>query len=53
MWAFGGTLEYKDREAFSSWWKAEFDQFIDFPEELCVGCKYNCKQDVCILLCDT
>ena len=37
MWSFGGTLEYKDRDAFSCWWKSSFDQYIDFPDELCVS----------------
>ena len=37
MWSFGGTLEYRDRDAFSTWWKTKFDQFIDFPDELTVS----------------
>ncbi|XP_056010102.1 uncharacterized protein LOC125667097 [Ostrea edulis] len=33
IWAFGGTLEAKCRESFSNWWKEQFEQHIDYPEE--------------------
>ena len=43
MWSFGGTLEYKDRDAFSWWWKNSFDECIDIPDELCVSKKVSLK----------
>ncbi|KAJ8316357.1 hypothetical protein KUTeg_006371 [Tegillarca granosa] len=33
IWAFGGTLDVEHRESFSNWWKEEFSQHIDYPEE--------------------
>ncbi|XP_052060514.1 uncharacterized protein LOC127700861 isoform X4 [Mytilus californianus] len=33
IWSFGGTLEEKYRESFSNWWKEQFEQHIDYPEE--------------------
>ena len=33
IWAFGGTLEEKYRESFSNWWKEQFEQHIDYPNE--------------------
>jgi hypothetical protein len=33
IWAFGGTLEASCRESFSNWWKEQFEQHIDYPEE--------------------
>eukprot|EP00105_Crassostrea_gigas_P044993 XP_019929141.1 PREDICTED: dynein beta chain, ciliary isoform X4 [Crassostrea gigas] len=33
VWAFGGTLEAECRESFSNWWKEQFEQHIDYPEE--------------------
>ena len=33
VWAFGGTLDVEYRESFSSWWRTQFDQHIDYPED--------------------
>ena len=33
VWAFAGTLDIVHREAFSTWWKDTFREFIDYPEE--------------------
>ncbi|XP_053409232.1 uncharacterized protein LOC123561373 isoform X4 [Mercenaria mercenaria] len=33
IWAFGGTIEVEHREAFSYWWREQFEQHIDFPDE--------------------
>lgn len=33
IWAFGGTLDVEHRDAFSFWWREQFEQHIDFPEE--------------------
>lgn len=32
IWALGGTLEAKDREPFSVWWRETFGQFVKLPE---------------------
>ena len=33
VWAFGGTLNVQHRESFSNWWRSQFDQHIDYPED--------------------
>nr|KAG5694045.1 hypothetical protein BaRGS_025624 [Batillaria attramentaria] len=33
VWAFGGTLDVEHRESFSNWWRTQFDQHIDYPED--------------------
>ena len=46
VWAFGGTLDVEYRESFSSWWRTQFDQHIDYPEDGTVS--YAC---VCVCVC--
>ncbi|XP_070202269.1 uncharacterized protein [Littorina saxatilis] len=36
VWSFGGTLDVENRESFSNWWRAQFDQHIDYPEDATV-----------------
>ena len=33
IWAFAGTLDAKHRETFSNWWKEQFEQHIDYPDD--------------------
>lgn len=33
IWAFGGTLAVEHRESFSQWWREQFDQYVDYPED--------------------
>jgi hypothetical protein len=33
VWAFGGTLAVDNRESFSNWWRSQFDQHIDYPDD--------------------
>ncbi|XP_076457719.1 uncharacterized protein LOC143291635 isoform X3 [Babylonia areolata] len=33
VWSFGGTLDAQHRESFSNWWRSQFDQHIDYPED--------------------
>ena len=33
MWAFAGTLEERYRSAFGYWWRAKWQEDLDFPQE--------------------
>ena len=33
IWSFGGTLPVEARDNFSSFWRREFQQFVQFPKE--------------------
>ncbi|KAK3108743.1 hypothetical protein FSP39_014630 [Pinctada imbricata] len=33
IWAFAGTLDAQHRESFSVWWKEQFEQHIDYPDD--------------------
>ncbi|XP_022099208.1 dynein beta chain, ciliary-like [Acanthaster planci] len=32
VWAFAGTLEERDRSAFSAWWLNQWGEYIDYPD---------------------
>ena len=48
VWAFGGTLDVEHRESFSNWWRTQFDQHIDYPEDGTVSALCVC---VCVCVC--